>query len=378
MTAAASSPRLLIVGVTGRALAASAFRWGRAVVVLDLFADRDTRELATECREVSAPVALRFHQGRLLAAARAFAPDAPLVYGSGFEGQIELLTRLAHGRELLGNPPAVVAAVRDPRQFFPLLDRLDIPHPDIRFEIPRPAPGWLTKRAGGAGGTHVRPAAAGVLAAGSYCQRFESGRPASVLFLADGRRAHVVGFNEQWVAPGAGSRPFLFGGAVSRLTLPAPLVRTIRTGLDALVDQLGLVGLNGMDFLYRDGEWRVLELNPRPPATLELYDEDYPGGLLRHHVAAVQGALPQAPASPGPARALGVVHASAGLVVTPDIRFPSWCRDVPMVGTRLATGHPICTVHAAAPDPGAARRLVERRRDRLDSRLTGVELGALA
>ena len=103
MTAAASSPRLLIVGVTGRALAASAFRWGRAVVVLDLFADRDTRELATECREVSAPVALRFHQGRLLAAARALAPDAPLVYGSGFEGQIELLARLAHG---LG-PPAL-------------------------------------------------------------------------------------------------------------------------------------------------------------------------------------------------------------------------------------------------------------------------------
>src|SRR5438874_12619877 len=88
------------------------------VVVLDCFADRDTRGLARRCRSVVARQGLRFDARALLAAAAELAPwgrCAGLVYGSGFEGRTGLLGRLARGRRLYGNEPSVVAAGKDVR-----------------------------------------------------------------------------------------------------------------------------------------------------------------------------------------------------------------------------------------------------------------------
>ncbi|HEU5303250.1 MAG TPA: hypothetical protein VFU40_01290, partial [Gemmatimonadales bacterium] len=172
--AGTSRPPFLVIAVTGRALAASACRAGHRVVVLDYFADRDTRAVATECRSVAAPGGLRFDRRALLAAARAATLGshcAGLVYGSGFEGHPGLLARLSEGLRLYGNAPAVIAAVRDPRNFFGLLDRLAIRHPEVRLAAPPDRAGWLVKQAGGAGGAHVRPAARRPLRAGGYYQR---------------------------------------------------------------------------------------------------------------------------------------------------------------------------------------------------------------
>ncbi|HEX4627507.1 MAG TPA: hypothetical protein VH137_01860, partial [Gemmatimonadales bacterium] len=192
----------LIAAVTGRALAASAARGGRAVVVTDCFADRDTRELARDCRSVVAQRGLRFHARTLLAAAAQLAPPgrcAGLVYGSGFEARATLLERLASGRRLYGNSSAVVAAVRDVGRFCALLDSLGVSYPETRRGPPSGSPaGWLVKLPGGAGGAHVRWAGQRRPTFGAYYQRFEPGASHSALFLADGRRATIVGFNEQW------------------------------------------------------------------------------------------------------------------------------------------------------------------------------------
>ena len=71
-----------------------------------------------------------------------------------------------------------------------------------------------------------------------------------MLFLADGRRARVVGFNEQWTQPGSPGCPFLYGGAVGTAPLPESDADH-QDRLDALVTATGLVGLNGLDFLLR-------------------------------------------------------------------------------------------------------------------------------
>src|ERR1051325_6976292 len=142
LTATAMEP-FLIAAVTGRALAASAARSGLPVVVLDCFADRDTRALARRCRSVVARQGLRFDARALLAAAAELAPSgrcAGLVCGSGFEGRTGLLGRLARGRRLYGGEPSVVAAVKDARRFLPLLDRLGISYPETRFTAPEPPP----------------------------------------------------------------------------------------------------------------------------------------------------------------------------------------------------------------------------------------------
>jgi predicted ATP-grasp superfamily ATP-dependent carboligase len=353
----------LVVAVTGRALAASARRGGYAVVVLDYFADADTAALASACRSVVAARGLRFDRPALLAAAEALAPAARcagLVYGSGFEGRIPLLARVAHGRRLFGNSPAVVSAVRDPVRFFGLLDRLGIPHPRVRLTPPPDPTGWLVKHPGGAGGTRVRRAGSGRVSSEAYFQRFEPGRTLSALFLADGRRARILGFNEQWTA--ARFRPpFLYGGAVGGITPPLTVGAEVPLKLDALVAATGLVGLNGLDFIVRGDEWSVLELNPRPTATMELYDPDYSHGLFDWHLRACEGELPAGAARSATVRAHAVIRAPAEGRLGAAFEFPRWCRDRPRPGTGFVPGDPVCTVHASAPDAPRAVALLRRR-----------------
>ena len=351
--------RLLIVAVSGRALAQSAGRAGYRPVVLDLFADRDTTAASSTSRRIGLPGTLRIDPARLLGAARTLAPGADLVYGSGFEGRPGLIQRLSRGRTLYGNTPAALADVRDPARFFPLLQRLGVPHPAVRLTPPARSAGWLVKRPGTAGGTGVLPAGAATAARGDYYQRLEAGDSLSATFLADGRRARVLGFNRQWTAPRPG-RPYLYGGAVGGLTPRPRLRREIEDALDALVAETGLVGLNGFDFILQAGTWLALELNPRPPATFELYDPDYPGGLFRWHLRACQGELPLRAAAPRAARAHAVVHAIAETDEA-SMKFPRWCRDLPTRGTHFAPGDPVCTVHATASDVAGAMALLRRR-----------------
>lgn len=346
----------LVVAISGRMLAASAARGGHRVVVLDCFTDRDTRAVALAARAVAVPGAPRFDRRALLRAAHELAPphaSAGLVAGSGFEGRIGLLGRLAEGRRLAGNPPEVVAAAKDPDRFFPLLDRLGVPHPEVRRVAPPEPRDWLWKRVGGAGGIHVQPATARAARRGAYFQRREPGRTLSTLFLADGRRARRIGCSEQWVAPQPGL-PFIYGGAVGGVPLPPAILDSLDRWLDALVAALGLVGLNGLDFLLEQDRLSVLELNPRPTATLELYDPDWNSGLFDRHLRACAGELPATVPAPGAARASTIVTAPRDWSPGPAFAFPAWCRDLPTPGTAFRAGDPLCTVFAERPTPAEA------------------------
>ena len=129
------------------------------------------------------------------------------------------------------------------------------------------------------------------------------------------------------------------------------------------------MGLNGLDFLLCNDEWFVLELNPRPTATMELYDPDYPEGLFQWHLRACAGELPETPAMSRVSRAHAVVHSAAACTVSGGFSFPPCCRDLPQPGTRLAIGDPICTVHAEAADPEQAIGLVRTNKEAVESAL---------
>jgi uncharacterized protein len=374
---ATGQPPFLIAAVSGRALASSARRGGFPVVVLDYFADRDCAGSAAACRSVVATGALRFDRRALVAAAKELSPSGQcggLVYGSGFEARPALLRDLAAGRRLFGNRPDVVRAVKDPVRLTGLLDRLGIPHPDTRVTRPAAPGGWLIKRIGGAGGTHVRPAERGPAPDGSYFQRLEPGETCSVLFLADGRRTRILGWNRQWTTAAIPGAPYLFGGAVGGITLPAALTREISAAVQHLVEAVGLMGINGLDFLVRGRRWSALEVNPRPTATMELYDPDYPRGLFAWHLAACDGRLPERIPAPRACRAISIVQAPGGWTAG-SFDFPAWCRDLPWPSTTFAPGDPLCTVHASAADPEAAVRLVERRRTRLEAMIEQSRCG---
>jgi predicted ATP-grasp superfamily ATP-dependent carboligase len=204
-----------------------------------------------------------------------------------------------------------------------------------------------------------------------YFQRRTAGRSLSVLFLADGRRAEVVGFSRQ-LRRRVGDRRYTYAGAVGPIDLPAPVSRSLLDALQALVANTGLVGCNSVDFLLTGSRPLVLEINPRPSATMDLYDDDLPKGLFEAHLQACRGCLPGTSFRRRTrlVRGHAIVYAGARLQIAPDATFPDWCSDTPRPGATVAIDSPVCTVHASGSDVSAVMRLLGRRRRQTELRLT--------
>jgi len=357
----------LVVSASGRALAAMARRSGARTVVLDLFADADTAAFCDALRCVTSDRILRFHSRRLLEAAAVLAaPSASrgMIFGSGLEGRVPLLARLARGRKVFGNAPDTVARLKDPQMLASLLGSLGIRTPAVRFAPPPDPRGWLVKQAGGAGGVHVRAAKRGVTSRqGRYFQRFVDGRVLSLLLVANGREALPVGLSEQWVAgTDCPRRPFSFGGAISDASVPEDVRAQVEEWGARLTERVGLIGLNGIDFILDDaGRPHCIEINPRPAATAELYDCRAPGGLFAWHVDACEGRLPTRGLEPrAGVHGQAIVYASAPWTSTPA-RWPDWVTDRPLPGTPVAAGAPLCTVHATGARAAAVRHQLNER-----------------
>lgn len=376
---------LLIVSNSGRAMAESAARGGYRVTVVDAFCDADTRAVAS-CGCVSMG-ARGLDAGDLRrAAGRLAAQDGGLglVYGAGLEHTPETLSWLAGRFRLIGNAPMVLALLADPGRFFALLDGLDIPYPQTRLEPPAPGPGapWLVKEAGTSGGLGVRRWADGDSRphGAHYFQRFVEGPVLSVLFIANGADCAIIGVNRLRTAPLSGVSCFHYGGAVSQAVLSPVQRAQVERHCRELVRALGLRGVNNLDYVLQGAELRLLELNPRPSATLGLYESRCPGGWMRRHVRACLGELPDGPpesAVDGEPGVSGhrIVYAPHALVIPPLLAWPPWCHDRPLGGTVVAPRMPLCTVSAAEVSTvRTERRLLERERQVLD--LLGAARGA--
>jgi predicted ATP-grasp superfamily ATP-dependent carboligase len=354
---------VLIAAVSGRALAASARRAGFVPLVADCFGDDDTLALAQAHARLRLDTARGIDPEELLQALeRLAAQHRPLgfVYGTGFEDRPKLLGRIARRWRLLGNAPETIARLKHPGSFAALCRECGVAHPHTRVDRPTDMAGWVAKRMGGAGGTHVHSRIDRKEGHGTtYYQRRVAGSPVSALVLGDGRAALVLGFSAQWASPREG-RPFRYGGAVRPAMLPAQLSAALTGAVERLASALPLIGLNSFDFLVEDGAFRLLEINPRPGATLDIF-EPSEGSLLGLHVASCEGALPeQAPNLPGAAAAC-IVYADRDVGSVPGMDWPAWAADRQSAASSVRTGDPLCTVLARAPTAAEAAELVKQR-----------------
>ncbi|HYH17936.1 MAG TPA: ATP-grasp domain-containing protein [Azospirillum sp.] len=371
-TSPADPPDVIVTALSARALAAASARAGRRPAAVDLFADVDTRQFAAPCIRLPA-AGLRLDADALLAALSAPAlRGVPLVYGAGFEDDPPLLARIAADRPLLGNPAEVVARAKDPFAFAALAASLGIPHPEVLAEVPGRADGYLLKRIGGSGGSHVRPATTGAVPPGWYVQRRVGGHPVSVLFLADGQRTVIVGMSRQWASPAPDS-PCRYGGAAGPLRLPERLSGPLSAMVARLAAALGLIGLNSADFLVAGHAFHLLEVNPRPGASLDVFDREPMPPLFALHIDACAGRLPERLPSLWGCRAAAVHYAPAPVRIGGAIRWPAWTADRPVAPARIAPGEPVCTVLADGASVGSARRRAEQRRRYLAERLPAAD-----
>ncbi|MPT24625.1 MAG: ATP-grasp domain-containing protein, partial [Starkeya sp.] len=183
---------------------------------------------------------------------------------------------------------------------------------------------------------------------------------------SNGKAARLLAFSEQWCAPAEGA-PFRYGGCAGPLALEPALVEAIDSALSRLTASVGLTGLASADLILGAGTWHLIEVNPRPGATLDIFDAPPLPPLLRLHLDACAGELPDLPLLvPGAGvevRAAGVFYAPTPIEVRDAL--PHWAADRPAPGTRIAAGEPVCTVQATGRDLADARAVLARRMDHL-------------
>jgi predicted ATP-grasp superfamily ATP-dependent carboligase len=372
---------LLIAAVSGRAIAASARRAGLTPLVADFFADADTRRIAQACHKLE-DLKRGFVWKTLAPALDALAETAPsrslgIVYGAGFEDRTTLLANIAERWPLLGNHASVVERVKAPEVFFAELACLGIPHPRTLTEPPAAKGGWLAKRQGGAGGSHVVTSNAGGRRTGGgrlYFQEKVEGRPVSALFVGVGTRARVLGFSEQWAAPTRHAR-WRYGGAVR----PAELSGGLEARLTEIVERVApcfkLSGLGSADFLVNGDDVRLLEINPRPGATLDIFDSEAQPLLRLHLEAVLENRLPTAPLALPAASSAAIIYATEPITVSKTMVWPDWTADQPGGGERIDKRRPICTVLARAATGAEAKRVVLERISTILAACAGQEGG---
>jgi len=355
--------RLVVAGLTTRALAVSAARAGWEVTAVDAFGDLDLRACA---RVIALPRGDHGYDPSAAAEAAREVPADAAAYTSNLENYPSAVAALCAGRRLLGNSRPVLERVRDPLAVMRALRRQGFDAPACRAGPPRTerTGRWLLKprRSGGGHGTSAwRPGLP--VRRHQYLQQRIPGIPGSVVFLADGRRALTLGLSRQIVGQRAfGARGFRYCGSLMGRGLfgaEPDLLRRAAEIADTVTREFGLVGLNGVDFIARAGVPWPIEVNPRYSSSMELLERGSATSLFAVHRDACMGRLPKAPAPSGPGVLGKAIVFARRDVITGDTR--SWLRDpaiadVPHPGERIRRGRPVCTVFAAAMNADACLR----------------------
>ena len=355
--------KILIAGVSVRAMAESAIHSGYRAIALDAFGDQDLRAL-TEAYSLHRDFGVRYSAKAVLNAGRKLDFDA-IAYTSDFENHPGTLAQLAGGRRILGNSPQVIRLARSWPDLFAGLKRAGFSVPETVFPGDNPKLDcrrrWLIKPLLSGGGH-------GIVSLGKrrmpgrlfMVQEYLPGKPCSVSFIANGRECVVLGIAEQLIGMRQfGSQEFRYCGNL----LPCPEVahsRSRRRILEQarelasfLTREYKLTGVNGIDVILDDGRMSLIEVNPRYSASMELIEQAYGLPIFHLHARAVlEGELPEFElervVAGGKFFGKAILFAERD-TMAPDTR--GWqarsLRDIPASGEALPEGGPVCTILAA-------------------------------
>lgn len=351
--------RILILGLSTRAIAESAIQGGYDVLTLDYFGDRDQRELV-ENYSLMRDFHLGFSSRALLEVSRQLDFKA-VVYISSLENHPDVMEELAEARILLGNTAQTLREVRHWPTLRSFCREEQIPFPSTFFaDEGLPEGGrWLRKPVRSGGGHGIAFWRGEPLDENHLLQEYIGGTHASAAFVADGRNCVLIGVTEQLIGrEELGARGFTWCGNILPLDL---LPRELEALLDRVEDmgakltrRFGLWGVNGFDLVLARRAGRLIpylvEVNPRYTASMELMEWAYGLNIFDLHVRAFGGELPSSPRESVHRLGFcgkGIVYARR------DVMMPETAgwrakgrRDVPFPGERILARHPICTVLA--------------------------------
>ena len=391
---------LILLGASIRSPAQSAALSQIPIRGADLFGDLDSRSVGDVRRVGDYPVGL-------IEFAEKFSPSL-WMYGGALESHPRVVERLSKSHFLVGNPPDVLAQVRDFRQLQAWVQRCGLRTPATlsrqEFARQRPAGRWLAKPKKSAAGLGIYELDGnrGVPPRHIAQQRID-GQPGSCVFLStqDPARCQILGTTEAIVvdtAPamdhGAEVTPeFVYRGSIAAGIRDESLKSLLDLG-DEVTRRAGIRGLWCVDFVQGD-DCFVLEINPRWSASMELFERQQFVSLLPYHLRACENGLPGharqqidqwlarglSPTAPAPSPVVWgkrIVYSPTTLLVDNALietlkqcqtpgggSAAAWplLADIPSPGGRILRGHPLCTVFAAADDSeSVALSLVDRTR----------------
>jgi len=333
--------KILVIAKSGRMLAQFLRDAGIEVVVIDCFADLDTRELAGDFIQVSS-LALE----NIINPVKTLQSRHQLnyvIYGSGFEKYCDSVRFLESCLTVLGNDSVTFSALQDKVGFFKQLEILGIDYPEVSFFAPPGLSGWLIKPLQGEGGIGIsRYSARQGIFKQVYWQRYIDGESLSVLFLADKDKVSIVGFQRQLMRNGVSEQEFFFSGVISETDLPIDCCSLMIDWVTKLAACYQLKGLNSLDFVFRGQQCYALEINARPTASLQLYGVT----VIIAHLAACLGTLNDCVYDSDFVRAYKIVFAKSEFQVGRYMDWPEWVMDRPLAGSIVGRDDPLCSIIA--------------------------------
>ncbi len=359
-------------------LAQSARKSGLNPLVIDRFGDQDTQDLANEVHLVKSfePKVLL----PLITDIQTRTGVVWLVLGSGLEPYYKQLSPGFASFQIIGNSLETMANLVNKPIFFKQLEALSIDFPEVRFSPPLEPTGWLTKQYYSEGGMGVKPSSKeSTTMLNRYWQKQITGSPFSALFLADQHQCiKMIGFQTQWTTAINADQPFMFKGVINQTPLTVEQQTKILSLIERLTKHYCLVGLNGLDFIANQDGLMLLEINPRPSASLNLYDDDYPNGLLEQHFTACRQLLTDCPSFvPQQVKAYQIVYADKSIQVPYDMSWPSGSRDIPKPSSLIGKYQPICSIIAAGKSSEHVATQLQNKTIQILTQLTGGRKNAI-
>ncbi len=396
-------------------MAASAARAGWDVYAADLFCDLDLQTAAREAVPVPHGDGdeAAGYPWSLVAAAAGFSSSAAWCYTGAVENHPNLIDAISRVRPLAGNTGDVVRRLRDPAELAGATFAAGLSFPEtLSSPDGLPLDGtFLVKPLAGAGGRGIRwwnPASAANHAmhqatpAGRLhiWQRYTPGTPLSASYCFAEGSARLFGVSRQLIGePWCHAGEFAWCGAVNLRTAGSlPVVDRLLAQLErlggVLAERFRPVGLVGVDLIVdAAGRLTVIEVNPRPTASMELFERSGAGSIAGSHLAACGFATPvdipleQPPVAPALNWAKAVLFAAQSTAISQSLidrlvrETSPWTQadggwpalaDIPRPGQTIAAGAPVVTIFAVAPADDAPLATLRNRVARIDALLAGL------
>jgi len=362
-------PNYLVVATSGRAIAQGLKSLGFSVAVVDGFADCDTVAVAIENRIVKRS-SFGLNHDEVLQAVQSLQSKISfdgLFFDAAMESNPSLLDEI-NINPIFGNSKQVLSACKNFKVFFSILDQHSIPYPEIRFK-PITEDNWLVKKAVSTGGIGVAPMSEEVaFTENSYLQRKVDGINFSLTFLANGKELLELGFNTLWSEQLGTNIPYAYAGAINKVKLDAEIQVKALQYAKVIAKEFGLVGLNSIDFICTDNSVYVLEVNPRIPATYELYETKY-GDLMAQHIEVCKSrTLPATKIQPL-LRAHAIVYAPTDITVSESVSWPLWTADRPHANELIKKFEPVCSIFAGGQNSAQVYEMIKTRKHSILAKL---------